>query len=208
MRGLLVRPSPPLCFMKLVPDSSAIFPHIRRGASVHGSHERKQTLQAGHAVQPLQEAAPQHVVTHLHAVDGEHRALKICICERPDRVVRRNQYPPLWRGQTNTARKKLPQPSQIDGPASSQPACGTPCPSRSHRAAPSCFCKGVIVASMKAPVLHWRRVGGQHLSWNLADLLLWSSVLQLSQCPPESLEPGQPQLIPAKLVTPVLVSCG
>ena len=43
-------------------------------------------LQAGHTVQLGKETAPQHVVTRLHAVDGEHRALRICICERPDRV--------------------------------------------------------------------------------------------------------------------------
>ena len=46
-----------LCLMNLVPGPSAIFPHIRRGASVHGSYERQQPLQARHAVQLLKETA-------------------------------------------------------------------------------------------------------------------------------------------------------
>ena len=76
----------PLCLMNLVPGPGAIFPQVRGGAGVHRSYKGQQPLQTGHAVQLLQEAAPQHVVICPHAVNGKHCTLRICVGERPARV--------------------------------------------------------------------------------------------------------------------------
>ena len=116
--------SPPLCLMNLVPGPGASFPHVRGGAGVHGSYKGQQPLQTGHAVQLLQEAAPQHVVICPHAVNGKHCTLRICVGERPDRVSDAISARPCGEGELIWCTQR---PSRIDEPMSSQPASGTTC---------------------------------------------------------------------------------
>ena len=62
---------------------SVIGPRTRRGLGVSRPHEWEQSSKSGHLMQFGEKTASENVIVRSHAVDGQYRALGVCIGQDP-----------------------------------------------------------------------------------------------------------------------------